>query len=221
MTFQAVGKQRLPILVAALLFSGAASSALADPVTIFSTLGSSNGTGLAIGSGVEDQFAYSFTPSSSYILNSISVAVWYESGPNQLTVYLASGLSQPGSPIESFSLTGLSPFPGKILTATSSLNPTLFAGTRYWVVVSAADLADTTDAWETGPVAIGSVPGMLAVQSEFTSSPVWFSSPGIDSPSALTGAFAVTGTPAPEPTTGAYCLLVLAVLGLVIRRRHA
>ena len=216
-------KLYLPILVAALLFSGAASSALADPVTIFSTLGPigpSNG-GLAIGSGVEDQFAYSFTPSSSYILNSVSVAAWYESGPNQLTVYLASGLSQPGSPIETFSLTGLSPFPGTILTSTSSLNPTLFAGTRYWVVVSAADLADTTEAWEVGSVAIGSVPGMLAVQSEFTSSPVWFSSPGIDSPSALTGAFAVTGIPAPEPTTGAYCLLGLAVLGLVIRRRHA
>src|SRR6266568_703115 len=127
--------RRSAMWVTAVFCVGTAPAALAGPITIASTFGPGNTTlanpSLGIGSpspsnNIRDEFADSFTPTASYLLNSITIYVGNLSLPNQLTVYLASGLSQPGSPIESFSLTSLpSVFPGTVETVTSSLNPIL------------------------------------------------------------------------------------------------
>jgi uncharacterized protein (TIGR03382 family) len=161
-------------------------------------------------------FATSFTPSATYTLSSITVSVQFISGTsNQLTIDLAGGLSQPGAPIESFSLTGIpSTFPGTVQTVTSVLNPTLSAGTRYWVVLSAADPASTYDGWAQGLV---SIPGGLFL-GQNTNFPNW-SIGGLSNSAG--GAFSVDGTAVPEPATGALSLGALALLGLVVRRRHA
>jgi uncharacterized protein (TIGR03437 family) len=179
------------------------ATAVAQPTTIVSTFGPNDTTSTVDNDGIgspspsnniQDEFASSFTPSASYTLDSITIAVENLSGTNQLTVYLASGVSQPGSPIESFSLAGIpSVYPGTIETVTSSLHPTLFAGTRYWVVVSAADLTNTYDAWALGLVPI---PGELYEQHEFASSTAWFAPPGSPTgapPGDATGAFSVAG----------------------------
>jgi len=214
-----VRQQRLPVVVAALFFVGTAPSVFAGPITIFSTFGPGNTTGtiqnLGIGGSLQNEFADSFTPSSTYTLNSITVSAEFISGTtDQLTVFLASGATQPGAPIESFSLTGLpSTFPGTVGTMTSVLNPTLFAGTTYWVVLAASDPANTYDGWAEGLV---SYPGEMFLGTD-TSFPNWTIG-GIAPPG---GAFSIAATPTPEPATGALCLGALGLLGLVVRRRHA
>jgi hypothetical protein len=77
--------------------------------------------------------ATSFTPATNSILTAIDFAAYLFSGPNQLTVYLTSG-ALPGAPIESFSVS-VPAYPGSVISLTSVLQPELFAGTTYWVVL--------------------------------------------------------------------------------------
>ncbi len=206
------------LIIAALFYAGAGSVLLASTVTIASTFGPGNTTlanpnlGIGFGPGFENEFADSFTPSATFSLTSISVAVENISGPNQLTVDLASGTLQPGSPIESFSLINIpSVFPGTVETATSSLGPLLVAGIRYWIVVSASDPDDTFDGWAQGLVPL---PGELFLQRESAISPDWFSLGGSG------GAFSVVGTPVPEPATGLICLGAVGAMALIVQRRR-
>jgi MYXO-CTERM domain-containing protein len=223
MTSQAARQQqRLPVVVAVLFFVGMAPSVLAGPITIFSTFGPGNTTGttqnLEIGGSFQNEFADSFTPSATYTLNSITISAEFIGGTtDQLTVFLASGATQPGAPIESFSLTGLpSTFPGTVETVTSVLNPTLLAGTTYWVVLAASNPANTSDGWAEGLV---SYPGEVFLGTD-TNFPNWTinTAEGNVGPG---GAFSVAATPTPEPATGALSLGALVLLGLVVRRRHA
>src|ERR1035441_923320 len=134
---------------------------------------------VAVGSSAaneRNELAESFTPSSSFTLDSVRVAVFNLSGPNQLTVYLASGSSQPGAPIESFSLTGLPccDQTAAIMTATSSLHTTFSGGTRYWIVLSANDLTNTFDGWKGGlfPIAGTGESALIRTSGTF---PAWTS----------------------------------------------
>jgi hypothetical protein len=214
---------RHPLLPAALCFAACLPSALATPVIVASTFGPGNaftsnssfGLGSLGGGCCGSEWANSFTPSASYTLDSISVAVGYAGGPDQFSVYLASGLSQPGSPIESFILTGLTPS-NTLETVTSSLSPTLFAGTQYWIVVSATDAIDTWGTWAQGLLPI---PGGLFAGDHLGSS--WET---VSGDLSAGGAFSVVGThitpTTPEPGTNALCLLGgLCFFGLVTSRR--
>ncbi len=140
-------------LSAIVAFLGVVSTAQAT--TIFTTFGPGHtfisGGNFLIGSfnptdNTRQEIAASFTPGSTLFLDSILIAAQNLGGTNQLTVYLAAGAVEPGSAIETFSLTGI-PGTATLLTLNSASRPLLSAGTKYWVVLSAADLTNTYDGW--------------------------------------------------------------------------
>lgn len=80
--------------------------------------------------------AVTFTPSQSFSLDTILLPVYHWLGANgTVTVYLASGATSPGAPIESFTLTN-PPSSPTLFTLQSLLHPVLQAGTTYWVVMT-------------------------------------------------------------------------------------
>jgi len=97
--------------------------------------------------------AMGFTPSSTYMLDDIALAVELISGVNQLDVWLArdSGGLGPGAILESFHFgNAMSPYGsslGSVLTATSAIHPLLQASTLYWLVADVPDVEGTEAAW--------------------------------------------------------------------------
>jgi hypothetical protein len=157
----------------------------------------------------------SFKASSNATVNSIDIALscLYASGcPDSFTVSLTlnSG-DQPATPLESFivpgaslGLLGASNAP---LILNSIANPSLAAGTQYWVTLS----SDSNDAiaWN-----LSSTGDMSDEAISFDGGATWFS------PSGLTpGAVQVNGvttTSVPEPAT--FGLIVSGLLLLAPRR---
>jgi hypothetical protein len=182
--------------------------------TIYSTFGTadsfntvSDGTqsydvgGGPFNNNIEDQQAASFVPTESSLLDSIRVAAYYFEGSNQLTVYLAAGATEPGAPIESFSISDLSTTP-TILTFDSSEHPLLSVGTRYWVVLTKTDLAGGADEWSFNSE------GTLGRSFMLFQNGVWH-----DKPADLTPAFDVSGA-VPEPSSIAMLLTAIGALGV-------
>lgn len=106
----------------------------------------------AIGTGSSPSLnlgiAMAFTPGQNDTLSAIHIALGLEQGPNSVTVALAAdsgGL--PGGILESWTFTNLPPaFTNTVpLTAISSLNPSLNAGTQYWVTV--VSTSSTSAGW--------------------------------------------------------------------------
>jgi hypothetical protein len=182
----------------------ASSSAYADAI-VYSTFGpgdsyntgSTGNTSWTIGGdggpfgNFQDEIGASFVPSgSSYTLDSIRVGAFHLTGVNQLTVFLASGLTQPGSPIESFSVTGV-PSTATILTFDSLLHPLLTVGTRYWVVLTETDLTAGDMEWNWNSQ------GLTGFSYRNTNTQnAWTVDAGEATP-----AFDVSGTAVPEPTS--------------------
>lgn len=151
-------------------------------------IGSSDIIGSFSSNGAAQQSsAYSFVPSKTYVFNSIDFAAAWFGGPNQLTVLLAADASGvPGGTLEFFSFTNLAPS-SAIYSANSLAHPVLTAGTRYWVVLTAQDLARSWLGWNW-------VSNQYAGLSAYRSgSGAWTAGSGIRT------AFAVTGTPAGAP----------------------
>jgi hypothetical protein len=192
--------------------------------TIISTFGPGVGYiggGIEIGSfdpaqaqfGLESQVAMNFTPSADFLLDSIDVAVAYIQGPNQMSIYLTSG-ALPSAPIESFSISGLTaygpPTGGSIETLLSVQHPELFAGTQYWIVISAADLVNTED------VALQNNGGVLGVADLVAGQANWIYFTG-DPTRDQTPAFDVVGSAVPEP--GSEWLVGSSTLALLALRK--
>jgi len=81
--------------------------------------------------------AAQFSPTVSGALGSIDIAADVTGGATTFNVSIASDSSNsPGAVIESMTITGIPSTP-TVVTALSSLHPSLTAGTKYWVEVTA------------------------------------------------------------------------------------
>jgi hypothetical protein len=157
--------------------------------------------------------ATGFTPSATFRLTSIDIALGYPAGfsgngPNQADVYLmndSGGL--PGSTIESWDLTNLPTTcgPCPLSTITSPSNPVLVAGNQYWVVASGGQ--QTFDFWtftlggnSFDPLATRAI--LNGVDSGWV----------LDTSNHRQGALVVSGDAVPEPTSLALTILVLPAL---------
>ena len=200
----------------ALLFAGVAQADV-----IFDNFGPGNSyqagsgwtvSGAASPTGAAYVEGMSFTPTGSYTLNALDVAVGWavSTADNSLNLALyddAGGL--PGSiPLESWSGLVVPDFAGNNspISVSSLVHPVLSNGTPYWLVASVG--TDTQwDAWN-----LNSVGDLGPIVYSLNGGP-W--SPHTDA----RGAFRVTGTSAgvPEPCTCA--LFGLGALGLRLRRK--
>jgi hypothetical protein len=161
--------------------------------------------------GAGDQLAQgdTFTPASTATLTSVEIALsCFGTGlcPTALTVSLDSDAGdQPGATLESFTVAGTSlgllGVNNAPIVLTSVLQPTLVAGTQYWLAVIAPLTDNVVWNWNST--------GDVSDQAEsLDGGATWFS------PSGQTpGAYEIDGTSAvPEP--GA--LLLLATGGALI-----
>jgi hypothetical protein len=207
------GHCRLSAVAGMLLFVGTAGAA-----TIYNNFGPGDaycGCGYAVsgstsGSGFFQE-ANAFTPSGTFTLTQIDVAIDVVSGTNSASLTLNSdsgGL--PGAVLETWSLPSLPGFPTccTVETVTPSGSPiVLTSGTQYWLVASPI-ASDTFAAWM--------VNSTSASGPRATNQGSGFSSDGV---SAL-GAFDVLGTPGvPEPSTLLFTAGGLALLWLRRLRR--
>jgi hypothetical protein len=190
---------------------------------LFTNLGSGGSYSLtgSYGVGLNFDGAVQFTPSASGAFSRALIPLGilfqpgHDDGWDQVTVYLqadASGLPS-GVNLDSISVTGLTAWPGSsLVTATSTSNPWLTAGTPYWLVL------DETHPYTT-------VPWMLNTTGDFgaptvvmggSSSGPWFPEYlGVERP-----AFQIEAT-TPEPASILMLGLGLAVLGITGRFRRS
>jgi hypothetical protein len=144
-------------------------------------------------------YAVPFVPGATALLRSFEVPLGIVSGENQLQAFLMSDSGgEPGSVLESFSLSNLPSPPGPLLTVESTLNPLVVTGQRYWFGVTGG--AQTFGLW-TLNLFQGDPNGGGA--SSIVSSGVagaWTVGSG-----SRSGALEVMGDPVPEPS---YTILV-------------
>jgi hypothetical protein len=202
------------------------NSAHAD--VIFTNIGSSftfkAADTLGTLAGNTSEAAVAFTPTNDFVFSSASFMLGLASGQNMLDVTLATdfipaGLNtyKIGTVLENIQTDGAmitesGSVLGGLATVTSTLNPTLFAGTEYWLILSLPD-PQAFGRWyvnETlngNPFAIGSTP----LAPFFAVFP-----PG----SEVTPAFSVSGTVVPEPSLRIVTIFVLVFLLALSRRRR-
>jgi hypothetical protein len=98
--------------------------------------------------GFQQFVAMPFTPSSTYKLTSIQLALAYFAGANSLDVALAKDKGgMPGKTITSFTVTNVPPGGDCCdIEAVTPVGVKVKAGLTYWVVVSAE--ADTWGGWD-------------------------------------------------------------------------
>ena len=195
--------------------------------TIASDLGPGNtfqiGTGnsWANGDGSNSSNAVFFTVAAgkSYTLDKIMVADNWFAGTDSLNVGLYSGADpNTATLLESFTIptSATTQFASVLFTLPSSLHPLLIGGNTYLVEESiaacgTASSCATTWGWQWNNL----TPAQTGFDARFGGNP-WFAEPGI------TPAYAVTGTPTPEP---GYLMLLVVASGLLgffhWRKQHA
>lgn len=106
--------------------------------------------------------AFEFTPPTTSQLSQVDLALRYiflagrATGPASLDITIASDdLGQPGAAVETIALNnvlGGVPLQPGVVTATSLAQPSLVAGTPYWLVVAPPDLLNTAFDWLISPI---------------------------------------------------------------------
>ncbi len=157
--------------------------------------------------------AFEFTPTASGALDSITAAlVWEGTGVNSVTLSLYMNADgELGTFMESITKTGLpdlQPLVVKPLTPFVSVkHPELTAGTSYFLLASVTDGVVQWCRNSTGDT--GTLLEMRQVYA-----------PAFSYPADARGAFSVSVSPVPDPSTYA-ALCGVAALGLVMWRRRA
>lgn len=188
----------------------AAMWAQAASITVFSNFNSNpanlyDGSDAYPVSGQPPQaWAMGFTPSSTYVLTQIDVAIGLGSGTSSVdvAVYSDSGGS-PGSALTSWTVSSLPEAFSccAVVTLIPGTSITLNAGTPYWVLASAS--SDTWAFWQLNN---------LGEQG-----PVWFNNANFVS---WEGAFDVLGTAVPEPASALLAAFGVVLLGMAVHRRQ-
>jgi hypothetical protein len=201
---------RLSAAAGMLLFVGTAGAA-----TIYNNFGPGNAYSTGVGWDVTGSTsapglftsAMAFTPSGTYTLTQIDVAINLVSGTNSASLTLNSDSGgAPGGVLATWSLSSLPAFGAccTVETVTPSGSIVLASGTQYWVVGSAV-ASDTWAAW------MFNTTGATGFK--------WETGLGTSAGTTL-GAFDVLGTPAvPEPSTVLFTASGLALLWLRRLRR--
>ena len=176
-------------------------------------------SGSGIGFPGYQEVAIPFTPSGSFNLTQIDVALTFSGvsgvfGTDDATVSLASdSAGAPGSTISSWSLSGLpSSFTGTTLDTIAVSGDSVVAGTQYWLIIS-PNSTTTDDFWDTN-----SNPTGVFGNEEINQGSGWVSLAPYD-----LGAFDVLGTATPEPASAGLVIggVALIAAGLAKRRRKA
>jgi len=160
---------------------------------------------------VDQAIAMPFTViGTDYTFTSAELAMWLVGGTSSLEISLTADASGvPGDVIETMSVN----LPGgdpALVTATSTLNPSLMAGSTYWIAAVAS--GDLSSVWKFAGSPGGNNPiGTVGFSYDGGSS--WSTSTGEEA------AFRVNGDAIPEPTT--LTLLGLGSLGYCRRRKRA
>jgi hypothetical protein len=206
------GYCRLAAAAGMLLFMGTFIGT-AGAATIYNNFNSGNGydtgTGWTVSGATSDvatvfSTGMAFTPSGTFTLTQIDVALNFFSGTNSGTLTLNSDSGgAPGGVLETWSLSSLPAFGAccTVETVTPVGSIVLNSGTQYWIVASAT-ASDTHDAW------MFNTTGALGFK--------WQTGAGTASGSTL-GAFDVLGDPVPEPSS---VLLTAGGLAWLWRRRR-
>jgi len=155
---------------------------------------------------------FSFAGSTKYCLDTIELAVGFNTGTNELGVWLMSDAAgEPGTIIEAFNFVDAMGPTGQnnpLLVGNSVLNPVLSPGTDYWLVASTPNI-DTNAGWNFSSPA---VPGTIAQRNSMMGTWSVF-------PNDTLGAFRVSGTPVPVPGVFVLGGMGLGIVGWLRRRR--
>jgi MYXO-CTERM domain-containing protein len=144
-----------------------------------------------------------FTPSDTYLLTQIDVAMWRFAGSVDLGLHSDIG-GMPGTLLEDWTITTFGSLFTccTVSTVTPSTSITLDAGTQYWLVASS--VSNSGAAWavnNTGQRGTMEQGGVRRTDAE--------------------GAFDVLGTSAvPEPASASFVVFGVTLLGLAARRRR-
>jgi hypothetical protein len=197
------------IVLAAVSVLGLAASRVEASIVVYSdfgpgqTYGSSLNDAAGSTSFIGEQIGYAdpFTPTSTVTFASVVLPLSSVSGTKSLIVSLRPSVSgQPGSPLESFTVTGLPSFPtSTVYTLNSLLNPVLTAGSTYWIAIFPGG-SNTVAGWNFDSV------GVNGGAANVNGSATW-----THNPDNTSSAFEVLGNavPTPEPAS----LSMLAGLG--------
>jgi len=188
-----------------------------EAAVIFSNLGIGDtyqtdvGFTLSVGApiGADIDQGDAFTPvGNNFMLDRIELAAGLISGPNRLDVWLMSNAAGvPGAIIEAFQFSdamGTLGDANPLLAANSALRPVLNAGTQYWLIASMTG-PNAWAAWNESST------GSLIPHASRSDQGPWFVT-------SANGAFRVSGTAVPEPSS--LLLLGAALAAFAVGRKR-
>jgi hypothetical protein len=155
----------------------------------------------------DDALAVQFTPTANFIFTDAELALVHKLGTNLYDVSLATdSAGLPGTILETIALNGVLPTSTPALvTATSSLQPLLAAGSSYWLIVSAPDTGTQ------GGFAINSIGDLPNNNFAFSNTNTPLGPWTIDNLDQNRPAFQINGSLVPVPEPSSLFLLAISV----------